>query len=55
MNHREPPRRNRVRREESRTETIDLMKEVFVCISIPVVAFALAYITLDTFVRLFLG
>ena len=31
------------------------MKEVFVCVSIPVVAFAFAYITLDTFARLFLG
>lgn len=55
MIHREPPRRNRVRKDESRAEAIDLLKEVFVCISIPVVAFALAYITLDTFVRLFLG
>lgn len=55
MIYREPPRRNRAGKEESRAETIDLLKEVFVCISIPVVAFALAYITLDTFARLFLG
>jgi len=43
------------RQEESRTEAIDLLKEAFVCVSIPVVAFALAYITLGTFARLFLG
>jgi hypothetical protein len=55
MIHREPPGRNRVRQEKSRTEAIDLLKDVFVCVSIPVVAFALAYITLDTFARLFLG
>jgi len=55
MIHREPSRRDRVGKEESRAETIDLFKEVFVCISIPIVAFALAYITLDTFARLFLG
>ena len=55
MSHRELPRRTRIRKETSRAEAIDLMKEVFVCVSIPVVAFALAYITLDTFVRLFLG
>ena len=55
MTHRELPGRNRIRKEKSHAEAIDLMKEVFVCISIPVVAFALAYITLDTFVRLFLG
>ncbi len=55
MNHRGPPRPNRVRKQESNTEAIDLLKEVFVCISIPVVVFALAYITLDTFVSLFLG
>ena len=55
MIHREPLRRNRVHRRKSQEETIDLLKEVFVCVSIPVVAFALAYITLDTFARLFLG
>ena len=55
MNHRELPRPNRVRKRKSPTDTIDLLKEVFVCISIPVMAFALAYITLDTFARLFLG
>ena len=44
MNHREPRRAN-----------LDLLKEVFVCVSIPLVAFALAYITLDTMVHLFLG
>jgi hypothetical protein len=55
MIHREPPRRNRVRKDESRAEAIDLLKDAFVCITIPVVAFAFAYITLDTFVRLFLG
>jgi hypothetical protein len=55
MIHREPPRRDRAGEEEGRAETVDLLKEVFVCISIPVVAFALAYITLDTFARLFLG
>ena len=55
MSHRELPRRNRIRKEKSREEAIDLMKEVFVCVSIPVVAFAITYITLNTFVRLFLG
>jgi len=55
MIHREPPRRNRVQQEKSRTETIDLLKDAFVCVSIPVVAFAITYITLNTFVRLFLG
>jgi hypothetical protein len=55
MNHRELPRKNRIRKGESRAEAIDLMKEVFVCVSIPVVAFAITYITLETFVRLFLG
>ncbi|MGW8322506.1 MAG: hypothetical protein ACWGSD_13225 [Thermodesulfobacteriota bacterium] len=55
MNHREPPWRNRVRNEKNHAEAIDLLKEVFVCVTIPVVAFAIAYITLTTFVRLFLG
>jgi hypothetical protein len=55
MNHRELPWRNRVRNEKSRAEAIDLLKEVFVCVTIPVVAFAIAYIALDTFARLFLG
>jgi len=55
MIHREPPRRNRVRNEKSREEAIDLLKDAFVCVSIPVLAFAIAYVTLDTFVRLFLG
>ena len=55
MIHRELPRRNSILKEKSHAEAIDLLKEVFVCVSIPVVAFALAYITLDTFVRLFLG
>ena len=55
MSHRELPRQNRIRKEKSRTETIDLLKDAFVCVSIPVVAFAITYITLDTFVRLFLG
>ncbi len=55
MIHREPPRRNRVRTGKRDTEAIDLLKEVFVCVTIPLVAFALAYITLDTFARLFLG
>ena len=55
MNHREPPRRNRVREEKNRTEAVDRLKDAFVCITIPVVAFAIAYLILDTFVRLFLG
>ncbi len=55
MIHREPPRRNRVRTRKKDAETIDLLKEVFVCVTIPVVAFAIAYITLNTFARLFLG
>jgi hypothetical protein len=54
MNPRELPGRNKIRKEKSRAETIDLMKDVFVCVSIPAVAFAITYITLDTFVRLFL-
>jgi hypothetical protein len=55
MIHREPPGWNRTRKQRSRAESIDLLKDAFVCVSIPVVAFAIAYITLDTFVRLFLG
>jgi|GEM_PF-3337529 len=55
MIHREPPWPNGVRTRKKDTEAIDLLKEVFVCVSVPVVAFALAYITLDTFARLFLG
>jgi hypothetical protein len=55
MNLRELARPNRVHRRKSHTEAIDLLKDAFVCISIPVVAFAIAYITLDTFVRMFLG
>ena len=39
----------------SRAENMNLLKDGFVCVSIPIVAFALAYLTLTTFVRLFLG
>ena len=55
MNLRELLGPNKVHERKSHTEAIDLLKEVFVCISIPVVAFVLAYITLDIFARLFLG
>ena len=54
MNLRELLGPNRVHRRKSHTEAIDLLKDAFVCISIPVVAFALAYISLDTFAGLFL-
>jgi len=34
---------------------IDFLKEAFVRLSIPVLAFAFTYITLDAFLRIFLG
>lgn len=55
MNHPRLQRSNRARTKTRDTEAIDLMKNAFVCVSIPIAAFAIAYITLDTFVRLFLG
>ena len=55
MIHEQLRMRNRARHERSRTEAIDLLKDAFVCVTIPVVAFALAYIALDTFARLFFG
>jgi hypothetical protein len=36
------------------TEAMDLVKEAFVCVSIPIAAFAIAYLALDTIVHLFL-
>ncbi len=54
MSRREPTRPNRSAAEPRYTEAVDLLKEIFVCVSIPIVAFSFAYITLDTVVRLFL-
>jgi hypothetical protein len=36
-------------------EILGLLKEAFVCVSIPVAAFALAYMTLQAAIRIFLG
>lgn len=37
------------------TEWVGLLKEAFVCVSIPLAAFAFAYMTLHVIIRLFLG
>ncbi len=55
MNHHEDPRKNRFLGRKKDTETMDLLKEVFVCVSIPTLAFAFAYITLHALIGLFLG
>jgi hypothetical protein len=55
MNQSKPRGANRVPGKRRDTEVLDLLKEVFVCVSIPVVAFSFVYITLDTILRLFLG
>ena len=55
MNHRKRTSPERAHRKKRDAEAIDLLKEVFVCVSIPIVAFAFAYMTLETFLRLFLG
>jgi hypothetical protein len=55
MIHQKPPLQNGVRTGKDPTDAIDLLKDAFVCVSIPVVTFAIAYIALDIFARLFLG
>ena len=55
MIHRQLPGRNRVRRGRSRAETIDLLKDAFVCVTIPIATFGIAYLTLTTFAQVFLG
>ena len=56
MDLREPSRTNRtLARTRRDSEVTDLFKEVFVRVSIPFAAFAFAYMTLHTVIRLFLG
>ena len=55
MNHPQAARGNKGGGKPGETETMSLLKEAFVCISIPVAAFALAYIALDTLIGLILG
>jgi hypothetical protein len=54
MKNREPFTSNQADTESTEWELVDLLKEAFICISIPVAVFALTYITLDTVIRLFL-
>jgi hypothetical protein len=56
MDRMEPSRTNRtLARTRRDSEAADFFKEVFVCVSIPVAAFAFAYMTLHSVIRLFLG
>lgn len=41
--------------ERGQTASVDLLQEAFVCVSIPVAVFTLAYIALHTIVRIFLN
>jgi len=45
---------NRGRTETREKEVLDLLREIFVCVSIPVAAFAFTYMALDTLVGLLL-
>jgi hypothetical protein len=54
MKNRKPLTSHQVDVEASERDLADLLKEAFICISIPVAVFGLAYITLDTVIRLFL-
>jgi hypothetical protein len=47
--------RNWLRHPRNREETNALLKDAFVCVMIPVAAFAIAYVALGTFARFFLG
>lgn len=55
MKLRMPPRAEKTRARASLGETPELLKEAFVCVSIPAAAFVLAYMTLQTAIRLFQG
>ena len=55
MIHSELSRWNRFLHTRNRAERVNLLKDAFVCVSIPVAAFAIAYVTFGTFARFFLG
>ena len=55
MNLRDPSKTGMTSEGMSVPRAVDLLKEAFVRISIPVLAFAFTYLALDGFLRIFLG